>query len=267
MKPPKDTRVVSLPRALSKLGFCSRSQAEKLVAAGKVTVNGSVKNSLSFRVDPLKDRIAVEGEPVKKEKTFLYLLMNKPADVVTTRSDERGRKTVYDILSAAYRRTEDSGHIFPVGRLDKETSGALLMTNDSQLGETLTNPESKTPKTYEVICEGILTREVLSELAGGIVLDDGYRTLPATIAKMFSEGNVSQCEITVVEGKNRQIRRMFDAVGFPVIELRRIAIGSLKLGNLQPGQIRSLTKEEIAGLQSASRKGSKGNAEDRMFHR
>ncbi len=240
-------RVVSLPRALSKLGYCSRSQAEKFVADGIVSVNGRVVKSLSFRVDPLKDKISVNSEAIKKEKSFIYLLMNKPIDVVTTRVDERGRKTVYDLLKD-HHATQGVGHLFPVGRLDKDTSGALLITNDTQLSEKLTNPESKFPKTYEVICEGTLTREILSKLAEGIELDDGYETMPARISKMYSENNISECEITIVEGKNRQIRRMFEAVGFPVLELKRVAIGSLRLEELPAGNIRKLHADEIAQL-------------------
>jgi 23S rRNA pseudouridine2605 synthase len=247
LKQKQDLRVVSLPRALSKLGFCSRSQAEKLVTDGVVSVNGKVITSLGFRVNPSKDSITVEGAAVTKEKSFVYLLMNKPVDIVTTRVDERGRKTVYDLLKSE-RSVQDAGHLFPVGRLDKDTSGALLITNDNQLGEKLTNPESKFPKTYKVVCEGVLNREALSELSEGIELDDGYTTMPARISKMFSENDVSECEITIVEGKNRQIRRMFDKIGFPVMELERIAIGPVTLGELQEGQMRKLTKEEITKL-------------------
>lgn len=248
MKSNQSKRVVSLPRALSKLGYCSRSQAEKFVADGNVTVNGRVVKSLSFRVDPSHDKISVNTESIKNAKSFVYLLMNKPTNVVTTRVDDRGRKTVYDLLKEN-QNTQGVGHLFPVGRLDKDTSGALLITNDNQLGEKLTNPESKFPKTYEVVCEGTLTREILSELAEGIALDDGYTTQPARISKMYSNDNVSECEITITEGKNRQIRRMFDMVGFPVIELKRTAIGSVRLEDLQTGKIRKLTKDEVELLQ------------------
>ena len=245
----KPNRVVSLPRALSKLGYCSRSQAEKLVADGNVAVNGRKTTSLSFRVDPSVDKIFVDGKPVNKKKEFVYLLFNKPLDVVTTRNDERGRKTVYDFV---FQYTQGVGHLFPVGRLDKDTSGALLITNDSQLGEKLTNPESQFPKTYEVVCEGVLTRAILGELADGIELDDGYKTLPAKFSKLYSENNFSRCEITIVEGKNRQIRRMFETVGHPVIELKRISISSLRLGSLAIGKFRVLTEEEIELLKKNS---------------
>ena len=247
MKTLQIKRVVSLPRALSKLGLCSRSQAEKLVLEGAVSVNGKIIKSLSFRVDPAKDKIEAAGAVVDKKKEFIYLLMNKPKDIVTTRSDERGRRTVYDVLKES-KSIEGVGHLFPVGRLDKETSGALLITNDSQLGEKLTNPESRIPKTYEVFCEGTLTREALSELADGVELDDEYKTLPARISKMYSENNFSRCEITIVEGKNRQVRRMFEAIGHPVLELKRIAIGSLRLEDLPLGKVRKLKPEEISRI-------------------
>jgi pseudouridine synthase len=240
-------RVVSLPRAISKLGYSSRSQAEKLVLSGIVSVNGRVVKSLSFRIDPAKDKVSINGEVVNKEKKFVYFLLNKPVDVVTTRNDEKGRSTVYDLLTRE-KMLEGMGHLFPVGRLDKDTSGALLVTNDSQLGEKLTNPESKFPKSYSVVCVGVLTREHMSRLAEGVELDDGYTTLPAKISKLVSENSVSQCQITIVEGKNRQIRKMFEVIGFPVMELQRIAIGSLQLGELQSGKLRKLTTDEIAEL-------------------
>lgn len=247
MKNQQVKRVVSLPRAISKLGYNSRSQAEKLVLSGAVSVNGKVVKSLSFRIDPAKDNVSINGEAISKEKKFVYYLLNKPVDVVTTRNDEKGRATVYDLLTQE-KMLEGMGHLFPVGRLDKDTSGALLVTNDTQLGEKLTNPESKFPKTYMVVCDGILSREHLSQLAEGIELEDDYITLPAKISKLVSENSVSQCQITIVEGKNRQIRRMFESIGFPVLELQRITIGSLQLGNLQPGKLRKLTSDEIAEL-------------------
>ncbi len=247
MKNQQVKRVVSLPRTISKLGYSSRSQAEKLVLNGAVSVNGRIVKSLSFRVDPAKDKVSINGEAVNKEKKFVYFLLNKPINVVTTRNDEKGRATVYELFGRE-KMLEGLGHLFPVGRLDKDTSGALLITNDSQLAEKLTNPESKFPKTYMVVCEGTLTREHMSQLAEGIELEEGYTTLPAKISKLFSENSVSQCQISIVEGKNRQIRRMFESIGFPVIELQRTAIGSLQLGELQSGKLRKLTMDEIAEL-------------------
>jgi pseudouridine synthase len=237
-------RAVSLPRALSKLGYCSRSQAEKLVAGGTVSVNGKVVRSLSFRVDPFRDTITVDAAPVNRTKSFMYLLFHKPLNVITTRSDERNRSTVYDFI----RKWGKETHLFPVGRLDKDTTGALLITNDTQLGERLTNPSSKFPKTYEVSCEGELTRQTLGVLAEGVTLDDGYKTLPAALSKLHSDERGSRCEITIVEGKNRQIRRMFESVGHPVTAIKRISIGPVRLGEMQPGQMRQLHADEIEQL-------------------
>jgi len=239
-------RVVSLPRALSKLGYTSRRQAERMITDGVVSVNGKVIRSLSFRVDPAVDDIVVKGERLSKKKEFIYLLFNKPAGVVTTRSDERGRTTVYDYLNAS--KFKSTLHLFPVGRLDKDTSGALLFTNDSQLGEKLTNPKSKFPKTYEIICKGNLDAESQSRLTNGITLTDGYTTMPALLRHLRRQNDSTLCELTIVEGKNRQIRRMFEAIGHPVIYLRRISIGPVKLGSLAEGTFRRLTEEEIQQL-------------------
>lgn len=242
-------RVVSLPRALSKLGYCSRSQAEKIVTTGTVSVNGRVVRSLSFRVDPSVDTIEVNGEKVGKKKEFVYLLFNKPVDVVTTRSDERGRRTVYDFIQG-WKDESHTSHLFPVGRLDKDTSGALLITNDSQLGNTLTDPHSKVPKTYKVVCEGEVGRKEIIAIQSGVELSDGYTTLPAKVEKVHFQANRTACEVTIVEGKNRQIRRMFEAIDHPVIQLTRISVGSLKLGALRLGEFRTLTNEEIQQLKT-----------------
>lgn len=242
-------RVVSISRALSKMGYCSRTEAEKLVAAGSVSVNGKVKTSPAFRVDPDRDSIVVKGEPLSSKKKFKYFLLNKPLDVVTTKNDERGRKTVYDFFpNRDERLPEEQRHLFPVGRLDKDTSGALLITNDSQLGERLTNPRSKVPKTYEVACDGKLERAQIRLLSEGIVLNDGYKTLPAVIENISFHGQTTSCHCTIVEGKNRQVRKMFDAVECPVISLKRISIGPLRLLNLPIGAVRELTEKEIKSI-------------------
>lgn len=247
MKHPAPRRVVSLPRALSKLGLCSRSQAEQWIAEGRVTVNGKKILSLAFRVDPDRDVLTVNGDPVKKKKQFISLLLNKPIGIITTRQDERGRRTVYDLLNES-PFSEIGTHLFPVGRLDKETSGAIIMTNDSQLGDFITNPHSHLPKTYTVQCEGELSIDDAKCLSQGVLLNDGYMTMPAKLSHIRSVRESTSCYITIVEGKNRQIRRMFEAVSHPVLQLRRIAIGPIMLGNLREGEFRKLSPKEILEL-------------------
>lgn len=238
---------VSLSRALSKMGYCSRSQAERLIAAGSVSVNGATSVNPALRVNPEKDVIAVEGRKVAGGKKVVYFLLNKPRGVVTTRSDERGRRTIYDLLPP------QESFVFPVGRLDRDTSGALLVTNDSQLGEYLTNPESRVPKTYVVIAAGRLGERELARLRGGVDIGDEYRTRPAEVFNLRYLPTRTECEVSIDEGKNRQVRRMFDAVGHKVLELKRIAIGPLRLGTLGEGDCRALTPREVRLLKAGIR--------------
>jgi len=226
-------RDVSLARALSKLGYTSRSQAEQVIRERRVTVNGTVIDNPSYRCALASDQIAVDGTAIQK-KELIYLVMHKPVGVVTTRSDERHRSTVYDLLG-------DVGQwVFPVGRLDKETSGLLLFTNDHKLGERLTNPRSKVPKTYLVDLDRPIADHDAALIRKGMPLD-GERLMPAAVTKR--KGNV--IELTIHEGKNRQIRRMCEHLGYRIVSLVRTRIGGYELGNLQLGGIRHLDQSDV----------------------
>jgi len=229
-------RNISLTRALSKLGYTSRAQAEQIILAGRVGINGKIMKNPSFRCSLDLDDITIDGQRVIR-KEFTYIIMNKPVGIVTTRSDERGRHNVYDILDNVGR------WIFPVGRLDKDTSGLLLFTNDNQLGERLTNPKSKVSKTYIVKLKKHISHEHLNLFRQGIILD-GAKLLPAKV-KLLSEKEI---EMTIFEGKNRQIRRMCESLGYKVVSLIRIKIGSLELDNLKPGEWKYIRKSKVEKL-------------------
>lgn len=233
-------RKVSLARALSKLGFASRSRARTLIEAGRVSVNGRCLRNPEVRVDPEREEIRVDDRAVEAPDR-VYLMMHKPKGVVTTRSDERGRKTVYDLL-------ETGTELFPVGRLDKESSGLLLFTNDTQWGNRIVSPESKIPKVYHVKLSRKISAEEVRRLSEGMVLEGGERTLPAEVTLIRSTEKRCWIEVVLREGKNRQIRRMCEAMGVEVENLVRIRIGDLQLGTLPPGAVRSLTAREVDHL-------------------
>lgn len=237
----KGAKAVRLARALSKRGAMSRSLAVEAVRAGRVRVNGRVATDPELRVDPAADAIDLDGKAVVAAEP-IYLLLNKPVDVVTTRSDERGRKTVYDFLGAAGQ------WVFPVGRLDRESAGLLLLTNDTALGERLTNPASKVKKTYRVKVDGVPTAEQIERLRAGVKLDDGYVTMPAEVEVEKENPSSAWLRVAILEGKNRQIRRMVQAIGSRVEALIRVAIGPIALGDLAPGAMRPLTPQELAAL-------------------
>ena len=226
---------ISLARAISKYGLASRTQAAAMIREGRVSINGTSVRSPDVWVDPQKDRIAVDGELLRKQ-TLVYVAMNKPAGVVTTRSDERGRKTVYDLLPAGHR------WLFPIGRLDKETSGLLLLTNDTRFGERLTNPLEKVPKTYRIRVDRLLEHAGARAMRSGMRLSDGTQLLPAEVSISPAEPDVFT--MTIREGKNRQIRRMCETLGYTVLSLKRLSIGPVTLGNLAEGNVRPLTRAE-----------------------
>ena len=241
--PRRGPRVLkTLDRLLSKAGAGSRTEARRWIGEGRVRVNGRVVTDPDRWLDPGKDTIALDGKPLRAARK-VHLLVYKPKGYVTTYRDPQGRKTVYDLLPDRGR------YVFPVGRLDLDTSGLLLMTNDSAFAERLTNPEHEVPKTYLVKASTHLTDEQLASLGRGIELKDGP-TRPARVTRVRETGGRTVFEITITEGRNRQVRRMVEAQGAKVLKLVRVAIGPLRIGDLTIGAIRPLTPEEIRRLGS-----------------
>jgi 23S rRNA pseudouridine2605 synthase len=238
--PPGDRPLKTLERVLSKAGVGSRTEARKWIGAGRVKVNGKVEGDPNRWVDLERDRVVFDDEPLEKV-AHVYLLLHKPAGYLTTYRDPEGRKTIYDLLPDRDR------YLFPVGRLDLDTSGLLLLTNDTAFAERLTNPEYHVPKTYVVKASRHLTEAELDELRHGIELRDGA-TRPALVNRLREPGGKSVFEITITEGRNRQIRRMVEALDAKVVSLARIAIGTIALGDLAEGATRELTAEEVASL-------------------
>ena len=233
-----------LQKLLSQRGIASRRRAEKLIAEGRVTVNGKVAE-IGQQADAQVDRICVDGADIGQPPRCEYLLLNKPKGVVSTCDDPRGRKTVLDLLDAKLRQGLG---IHPVGRLDADSTGALLLTNDGQLTFQLTHPRHQLPKVYRVRVKGSPSEAVLKRWRRGVVLD-GRKTAPAevTLVRQLPKAQ-SLLRVVLTEGRNRQIRRVAEGLGHPVTALHRTKIGSLSLGNLPRGRYRLLSKGEIAQL-------------------
>lgn len=232
-----ESKRTGLARALSKLGFCSRSEAAELIRTGRVRLNGTVRRDAETPVRLGRDRIEVDGRGVKAAKKA-YWMLNKPCGIVTTTEDEQGRETVYVLLP------EGTPWMGPVGRLDKASEGLLLMTNDTEWAARITAPESHIEKTYHVQIGAAADNSLPARLESGIV--DGGEELKAKSAKLLRAGE-KNCWLAIVleEGKNRQIRRMMEACGVEVLRLIRVAIGPLKLGDLTKGKARELTRAEV----------------------
>ena len=235
----------TLERVLSKAGVGSRTEARSWIHAGRATVNGRVVLNPDHWVDVERDRVQFDGEPLV-ERERRYLLLHKPTGYLTTYKDPAGRPTVYDLVA-------DVGtFLSPVGRLDLDTSGLLLMTNDNQFAELVTNPASHVSKTYVVETSSALTDADLQRLRDGIDLDDG-RTRPATVDWLPDPAGNARFEIAITEGRNRQVRRMVEALGARVLTLVRVRIGQLRIGSLPIGAWRLLTSEEVRALVGAPR--------------
>lgn len=246
---PQKRVLKTLDRALSRLGFCSRTEAEGWIRSGRVRVNGRPQTDPETWVELGRDRITVDGKPLFEGRKR-YLLLYKPKGYLTTWRDPQGRPTVYDLLG----KTRE--WIFPVGRLDLDTSGLLLMTNDSEFAELVANPEFHVPKTYLVKTSTVLDDAQLSALRHGVELKDGP-TRPAEVVRLRDSGGRTFLEITITEGRNRQVRRMIEAVGSQVLKLVRTAIGPVRIGRLEIGKWRELTAAEVGALIHCARRGAK----------
>jgi 23S rRNA pseudouridine2605 synthase len=239
-----------LQKIIAHAGFASRREAESMIRAGRVTLNGKIVTELGTKADAERDHIKVDGKLITRAETHRYILLFKPKEVASTVNDPEGRPTVMNLVRGFRER------IYPVGRLDYQSEGLLLLTNDGDLAYTVTHPKHGSVKTYHVKVRGIVDERMVGKLERGITID-GKRTVPCEIEKMKTtgrstgrredEGN-SWYEVKLREGRNQQIRKMFKAIGHPVMKLRRVAIGPIADPSLQPGEWRELTKSEVKML-------------------
>jgi 23S rRNA pseudouridine2605 synthase len=227
-----------IQKILSEMGITSRRNAEELITAGRITVNGKIA-TLGMKADPAKDHIKVDRKLlIIKTEPKVYLMFNKPKSVVTSLNDPEGRSTVKDFLKNLKYR------VYPVGRLDYDSEGLLLLTNDGDFANAILHPSKKVPKTYLVKVKGVLEEAKIDKLRAGVKLIDGL-TAPAKVRKISTTENNSWIEMTMHEGRKRQIRRMLETIGYAVLKLKRIKINGIALGDLKPGKYRYLTSEEM----------------------
>ncbi len=226
-----------LQKIIAEMGIASRRKAEELIAEGRVTVNGQVA-VIGMKADPLSDHIKVDGKLLVNPEKKVYFIFYKPRGVVTSLSDPQGRPTVLDFLRGIRQR------VFPIGRLDYDSEGMLILTNDGEFAHAIMHPSKKIPKTYLVKVKGVLEEEDMERLRQGIRLDRSV-TAPAKVKRLRKTENNSWIEMTIHEGKKRQIRRMLEKVGHPVMRLMRIRINGLEMGELKPGTYRRITSEEM----------------------
>ncbi len=236
--------LVRLQKFLAESGVASRRKSEELISEGKVKVNGKVA-SIGDKINPKKDTVTVSGKKIVKRKEFTYILLHKPRGFITTMSDEMDRKCVAELIKDVPVR------VYPVGRLDRESEGMLLFTNDGEFANAMTHPTKHVPKTYRVTVRPGITDEQITQLTTGIIIDD-RKTAPAQVRVVNKEEGRVVLEIILYEGRNRQIRRMCEAVGLEVARLKRTAIGSIKLGMLKQGAWRELNEDEVRKLMIAA---------------
>jgi len=230
-----------LQKFLAATGVASRRNSEELIQQGRVKVNGRVVTTLGTKIDPIKDKVHVDGKLLGNKEEPIYLLLNKPKGYITTVKDTHDRKTVMDLIP------KRMGRLYPIGRLDAQTSGLLLFTNDGEVTYKLTHPKHEFSKTYRTAVKGKITHEAVKQLEQGVKLEDGL-TAPAKVNVLEIDNDKSLIEITIHEGKNRQVRRMFETVGFPVHNLKRISFSFLDLKGVALGKFRMLTSQEIKKL-------------------
>jgi len=238
---------VRLQKVLAQAGIGSRRACEALIGEGRVEVNSEVVTEQGRRVDPERDVIRVDGARIPPPRRHLYLALNKPRGVVVTMDDPEGRRTVADVLAEGASRSLKKERLFHVGRLDTDSEGLLILTNDGDFAHKLAHPSYQVPKTYIVEVTGVVSPQTLRRLRRGITLEDGP-VRPTSVKIVSSAGEKSLLKITLPEGRNRIVRRTMEAVGHPVRRLSRIGIGPVRLGNLQVGEYRELTREELGGL-------------------
>ena len=235
-----------IQKILSEQGYCSRREAERLIEAGRVTLNGRAA-ALGDKADARRDVLAVDGRRVTLQKNVrkVWYMLHKPRGYVTTLKDAHAAKTVAELMPS------EAGRLFPVGRLDKDSEGLLLMTNDGDLANLITHPSGGVSKLYRVAVRPAPREEQLTALATGVSIGEGETATPASVRVVDASADKSSLEIALNEGKNREIRRMCEAVGLEVIRLKRLSIGPIRLGGLKCGECRELSKEELRALRGA----------------
>ncbi len=230
-----------LQKFMARCGIASRREAENIILAGRVKVNKKIVTELGTKVDMDNDKVFLDGELIRPEKKLYYIMLNKPKGYVTTAKDEFDRKTVMELVA------DINARLYPVGRLDYDSEGLLLLTNDGDFAYRMTHPTQHIPKKYHAIVSGTPDVGHVMKLRNGVEID-GYVTKPARVDIAETRENTTQLNITISEGKNRQIRKMCEAIGFPVIKLKRVSIGNVHLGNLPKGKWRHLSEGELAIL-------------------
>lgn len=231
--------LIRLNKYLAMCGVASRRKADELIQQGRVTVNGQVITQLGTKINPTKDKVTIDGKPVKPQERLVYIVLNKPKDCITTVRDEKGRRTVLDLVKVKER-------IFPVGRLDRNTTGVLLLTNDGELAYRLMHPKYKVEKAYKVAIDKPIKPEDIQKLKQGIMLD-GRKTEACDVYILPNSEN-KELGITIREGRYRQIRRMFERLGYKVRKLHRVSFGGITVSGMKRGEWRYLTEKEIKKL-------------------